>query len=188
MKERQHPPVLEVLTPGERMPFTDSTYGHPTKQPEVKCAEVIATARLPRQDANRSENDGRRRKSARLKLVASATGAPVRDEGLQGEIIHGLFTQMVGLYTWQARQPLTEGEIQAGLTERILSDLRRLHYLPRNVQLTDWHGGWTQEGTGIFAAEVWNRAGNGRSRHLGRVSLTVGNMNQEFRRTVHIAC
>jgi hypothetical protein len=189
MKGRQYPHAVEGPTIPNSTTFTGPPYDNPTKQPEDECSKTTADARMSRRDSDDSEMCRRRPRAARLKPVESSTRAPVIDEGLQGEIFHGLLSQIVGLYTWQSRQPLTEDEIQTGLTERVRSDLRRQHYLPKNVRLTDWHGGWTPERTGIFAVEVWHRAGNGRSRHLGRVSLTVkDSTDQEIRRSVHIAC
>jgi hypothetical protein len=145
-------------------------------------------SRIPPHNVKSLENRQRPGKVGLPKLVSSSR-APIIDKGLQGEIFHGLFSQIVGLYTWQSCECLSEREIQTGLAERVRADLRRLHYLPKRIRLTDWHGGWTQEGIGIFAAELWSNTRNGRSRHLGRVSVTVKDPKDKvIRRFLHIAC
>jgi hypothetical protein len=94
-------------------------------------------------------------------------------DALDGEAFITAFGQVLGVYTWDATSVPTVARIQAALARRAGWDCRRFRRRPRQTRLVGWHGGWTEEGVGIFAAEIWGVSKRGPDRPLGRASLVV---------------
>jgi hypothetical protein len=98
---------------------------------------------------------------------------PVDDSDLTGETFHTVFGNLLGIYKWEWDRVPSLDEIKEGMNRRVQSDCLRLRGRPRQTRLAGWHGGWTAEGVGIFAADIWGLPRRGPTRHLGHASVVV---------------
>jgi hypothetical protein len=95
------------------------------------------------------------------------------EDDVEGETFRTVFGSLLGVYTWECHRVPSDDEIQAVMEHRVQTDCARLHHRPERSRLAGWHGGWTTEGVGIFAADLWGMSHNGPARHLGRLSVIV---------------
>jgi hypothetical protein len=99
-------------------------------------------------------------------------GERVGDD-VEGETFRTVFGSLLGVYTWECQRVPSDDEIQVVMEHRVQTDCARLNHRPKRTRLAGWHGGWTTEGVGIFAADIWGMSRNGPARHLGRLSVIV---------------
>jgi hypothetical protein len=92
---------------------------------------------------------------------------------LSGEMFHTVFGNLNGVYTWDCDHVPSEDKIREGLRLRVMHDCRHFRKHDRSTELTEWHGGWTCEGIGIFSADIWSTSWSKRPRHLGRACVKV---------------
>jgi hypothetical protein len=95
------------------------------------------------------------------------------EDDVDGETFRTVFGSLLGVYTWESHRVPSDDDIQAVMEHRVQTDSARLHHRPERTRLAGWHGGWTTEGVGIFAADLWGMSDNGPARHLGRLSVIV---------------
>jgi hypothetical protein len=105
--------------------------------------------------------------------VPEMTGEVDDPSVLDGEAFITAFGHVLGVYTWDASGVPSLARIQSVLARRATADCRRFQLRPRRTSLVGWHGGWTEEGIGIFAAEIYGLPKRRPGRKLGRVSLVV---------------
>jgi hypothetical protein len=107
--------------------------------------------------------------SARLLELESLEMPP-----LSGEMFRTVFGNLNGVYTWECDHVPAEDTVRVALHLRVIRDLRHFRERGRNTDLAEWHGGWTREGTGLFAADIWSSSwSTRRRRHLGRACVKV---------------
>jgi hypothetical protein len=94
-------------------------------------------------------------------------------QDIEGETFRTVFGSLLGVYTWECDRVPSVGEVHEAMEYRVQEDCAKLSHQPKRTRLAGWHGGWTTEGVGIFAADIWGLSRRGPSRHLGRTSLTV---------------
>jgi len=90
-----------------------------------------------------------------------------------GEMVQTVFGNLHGAYTWECDHVPSEEEIREGLCLRVVHDCSKLRTNDRLTKLTDWHGGWTREGLGIFSTEVWSTSRGKRTRRRGSAAVLV---------------
>jgi hypothetical protein len=100
-----------------------------------------------------------------------------REDDVEGETFRTVFGCLLGVYTWECHRVPSDDEIQEVMGQRVQTDCARLHHRPEPARLAGWHGGWTTDGVGIFAADIWGRSGDVPARHLGRLSVIVRTPN-----------
>jgi hypothetical protein len=105
--------------------------------------------------------------------VPKMTGEVDDPSVLDGEAFITAFGHVLGVYTWDANGVPSLARIQSVLARRATADCRCFRLRPRRTRLVGWHGGWTEEGIGIFAAEIYGLPKRRPGRKLGRVSLVV---------------
>jgi hypothetical protein len=94
-------------------------------------------------------------------------------QDIEGETFRTVFGSLLGVYTWECDRVPSVGEVHEAMEYRVQEDCAKLSRQPKRTRLAGWHGGWTTEGVGIFAADIWGLPRRGPSRHLGRTSLIV---------------
>jgi hypothetical protein len=94
-------------------------------------------------------------------------------QDIEGETFRTVFGSLLGVYTWDCDRVPSMDEVQEAMEHRVQEDCATLNRQPKQTRLAGWHGGWTTEGVGIFAADIWGLPRRGPSRHLGRTSLVV---------------
>ncbi|HEX4219034.1 MAG TPA: hypothetical protein VHZ02_11730 [Acidimicrobiales bacterium] len=94
-------------------------------------------------------------------------------EDIEGETFHTVFGNLLGIYTWECDRVPSVDEVHAAMEHRVRTDCATLRLRSKRTRLAGWHGGWTPEGVGIFAADIWSDPRKGPARHLGRLSLVV---------------
>jgi hypothetical protein len=101
------------------------------------------------------------------------TGTRFDGQDIEGETFRTVFGSLLGVYTWECDRVPSVGEVHEAMEYRVQEDCAKLSRKPKRTRLAGWHGGWTTEGVGIFAADIWSLPRRGPSRHLGRTSLIV---------------
>jgi hypothetical protein len=94
-------------------------------------------------------------------------------QAIEGETFRTVFGSLLGVYTWECDRVPSVGEVHEAMEHRVQKDCAKLSRQPKRTRLAGWHGGWTTEGVGIFAADIWGLPRRGPSRHVGRTSLVV---------------
>ena len=63
-----------------------------------------------------------------------------------------------GVYTWECDHVPSEEEVREGLCVRVARDCKKLRARAhdRCTQISEWHGGFTREGVGLFATDIWS--------------------------------
>ncbi|MDQ1360884.1 MAG: hypothetical protein QOJ44_1261 [Acidimicrobiaceae bacterium] len=102
-----------------------------------------------------------------------ATVGPFDGQAIEGETFRTVFGSLLGVYTWECDRVPSVDEVHEAMEHRVQEDCAKLSRQPKHTRLAGWHGGWTTEGVGIFAADIWGLPRRGPSRHLGRTSLVV---------------
>jgi hypothetical protein len=92
---------------------------------------------------------------------------------VRGEVVPTTLGGLRGAYFWDLDQIPSTSVIHRVMAHRVQCDCARLRRRPQHVHLVGWHGGWTSEGIGIFAADIWGLRHTGRARNLGRMSVVV---------------
>ncbi len=95
------------------------------------------------------------------------------EHGLDGEVYRTLTGGLRGVYTLAADVRPPVAELQRAVARRFGADRPRLRRPGGEIRLTDWFGGWTPEGRGIFEAEVEQAVAPDRWRRVGRVRVVV---------------
>jgi hypothetical protein len=98
---------------------------------------------------------------------------PLDESGLQGEIFHTVLGGLLGIYSWECDRVPSVGDLRAAMERRVQADCGKLKHRPRRTYLAGWHGGWTPEGVGIFAADIWGLPRRGSCRTVGRANVVV---------------
>jgi hypothetical protein len=106
-----------------------------------------------------------------------------------GEMFQTVLGNLQGVYTWECDHFPSEEEIRESMCVRVIRDCSKLRKRDRCTELTEWRGGWTREGIGIFTTEVYSTSIGNRTRHLGRASVMVRTPKNTGSRTWNgIAC
>jgi hypothetical protein len=106
-------------------------------------------------------------------LVSPTPHRTPHEEDIEGETFRTVFGSLLGIYTWECDRVPSVDEVQGAMDLRVRTDCAPLHLRSKRTRLAGWHGGWTPEGVGIFAADIWSVPSTGPARHLGRVSVVV---------------
>jgi hypothetical protein len=101
------------------------------------------------------------------------------ERSLEGHVYRSLLGGLRGHYAVETDVRPPVAELKRAVTRRFQSD-RPGRAPAGEIRLTDWFGGWTPEGRGIFEAEV-ERQASGRWRHVGRVRVVVRTSNRAHR-------
>jgi hypothetical protein len=119
-----------------------------------------------------------------------ASRLAVSDEHqLEGETFHTVIGTLKGIYTWECDHVPSEEYVHTAMNLRVQADCRQLRRHPRRTELAGWHGSWTSEGIGIFAADIWGVSRVGSSRRLGGASVVVRTpLDQGSRTWDRMAC
>jgi hypothetical protein len=88
-----------------------------------------------------------------------------------GEMFETLLGNLRGTYTWECDHVPTEDEVREGMCLRVARDCRRLRRRERCTGLTEWHGGFSREGVGVFATDIVGTSSSSRTWRLGRASV-----------------
>ena len=114
---------------------------------------------------------------------------PPSESLLQGETFRTVFGSLQGIYAWQCGDLPSQERVQVEMARRVPADCRRLHRRHGTTRLAGWHGGWTSEATGIFAADIWEVSHHRSPRRLGSASVTVRSTLSQGSRTPNgLAC
>jgi hypothetical protein len=106
-----------------------------------------------------------------------------------GEMLQTVLGHLRGVYTWECDHFPSEEEVREGMCVRVIRDCSRCRKHDRGTELTEWHGGWTREGIGIFATDVRSTSRRNRTRHLGRATVMVRTPQNSGSRTWNgVAC
>jgi hypothetical protein len=107
----------------------------------------------------------------------------------RGEMFQTVFGGLRGVYTWECDHVPSEDEVREGMCVRVVRDCRRLRSRDRCTQLSEWHGGFTPEGVGVFATDIWSTSEERRTRHVGSASVIVRTPSDTGSRTWNgVAC
>ena len=90
-----------------------------------------------------------------------------------GEMFTTVFGGLRGVYTWECDHLPSVEEVREGMCVRVARDCRRVRTRDRCTQLSEWHGGFTPEGIGVFATDIWSTSPGRRTRHVGSASVIV---------------
>jgi hypothetical protein len=102
-----------------------------------------------------------------------APAVPLDESGLHGELFHTVLGSLLGIYTWECDRVPSVGDLRAAMERRVQVDCGKVRPRPRHTYLAGWHGGWTPEGVGIFAADIWGQPRRGSCRAVGRANVVV---------------
>jgi hypothetical protein len=106
-----------------------------------------------------------------------------------GEMFQTVLGHLKGVYTWECDHFPSEEEVREGMCVRVIRDCSRFRRRDRCTELTEWHGGWTREGIGIFTTDVRSSSFDNRTQHLGRATVMVRTPRNSGSRTWNgIAC
>ena len=106
-----------------------------------------------------------------------------------GEMFQTVLGNLQGVYTWECDHFPSEEEIREGMCVRVIRDCSKFRKRDRCTELTEWRGGWTREGIGIFTTDVRSTSSGNRTRHLGRATVMVRTPKNTGSRTWNgIAC
>jgi hypothetical protein len=151
----------------------------PYQEPGVASATQIVPVYMPegsyRQTSRLSgvSRSGGRTDAAKDGWIDHVDAHGRREDEIEGETFRTVFGNLLGVYTWECDRVPAIDEVQVAMEHRVQTDCGRLNRRPKDTRLAGWHGGWTTEGLGIFAADIWGVPRKGPGRHLGRVSLVV---------------
>jgi hypothetical protein len=106
-----------------------------------------------------------------------------------GGMFQTVLGNLQGVYTWECDHVPSEEEIREGMCVRVIRDCSTLGRRDRCTELTEWRGGWTREGIGLFTTDVRSTSSGNRTRHLGRATVMVRTPKNTGSRTWNgIAC
>jgi hypothetical protein len=90
-----------------------------------------------------------------------------------GEMFQTVLGNLRGVYTWECDHVPSEAEVREGMCLRVVRDCQRFRNRDRCTQLSEWRGGFTREGVGVFATDIWSTSREKRTRHVGSASVIV---------------
>ena len=90
-----------------------------------------------------------------------------------GEMFQTVLGGLRGVYTWECDHIPTEDEVREGMCLRVVRDCRKFRSRDRCTQLSEWHGGFTREGLGVFATDIWSTSPDNRTGYLGSARVIV---------------
>ena len=94
-----------------------------------------------------------------------------------------------GVYTWECDHVPSEEEVREGMCVRVTHDCKKFRARDRCTQISEWHGGFTREGVGVFATDIWSTSQGSRTRHVGSASVIVRTPSDTGSRTWNgVAC
>jgi hypothetical protein len=105
--------------------------------------------------------------------TVAAGGAGPFEPAFEGDLFRTVTGGLRGVYRLEVGTRPSATQLQAALGRRVERDRQRLRRHAGDTRLTEWFGGWTPEGRGIFEAEIELASRPGRWRHAGRVRVHV---------------
>jgi hypothetical protein len=151
----------------------------PCREPEVTSATQVVPVYMPERSYRQAvrlsgvSGSGGPADAAKDGWIDHANDRGCQEDEIEGETFRTVFGNLLGVYAWECDWVPAIDEVQVAMEHRVQTDCGRLNHRPKDTRLAGWHGGWTAEGVGIFAADIWGVPRKGPGRHLGRVSLVV---------------